>query len=129
MISIVRTRTIFRTERRRFARVYPWCAEATLTILDTACPTAPCAVRDFADCNVKTGEIRLSRRALTCENRVRGLLRHELGHYALRDHAGGTEREADIAAFTVTGRQIRYDRQDVQTTGRGVVPRPAHLPK
>ena len=66
--------------------------------------------------------------------RIEGILRHELGH-AL-DFAGGLsrgiedaapERLADAIARRVFGSVIRYDPEDVQTTGPGITPRPLRL--
>lgn len=61
--------------------------------------------------------------------RIEGVLRHEFGH-ALAFHAGfldHTERDADDVALHVFGDVIRYDRDDVQTIGAGVSPRPLRL--
>lgn len=75
--------------------------------------------------------------------RVDGLLRHELGHTldylvpkAKLDRWGKArgvalastpERRADDIARAVWGDPIRYDREMVQSTRRGVFPRPKHL--
>lgn len=62
------------------------------------------------------------------EANVRGLIRHEFGHIVDPDpDARGREQRADDIAEWVTGRKIRYDAQDVQTTGRGRYPRPRYL--
>lgn len=61
--------------------------------------------------------------------RIEGVLRHELGH-ALAFCAGvpeHSERDADDLARRTLGATIRYDADEVQTTGVGVTPRPAHL--
>jgi hypothetical protein len=61
--------------------------------------------------------------------RIEGVIRHELGH-ALAFHAGvpgHAERDADDLARRTLGATIRYDADEVQTTGAGVTPRPAHL--
>lgn len=56
---------------------------------------------------------------------LRGLIRHELGHVAAAGRAG--EQLADDLAELATGRRIRYDRRDLETTGGGRWPRPLHL--
>ncbi len=62
-------------------------------------------------------------------DRQAGVLMHELAHVSLMfankdDHS---EREADEHAHALWGKTIRYDVEEVQTTGRGVTPRPKHL--
>lgn len=61
--------------------------------------------------------------------RIEGVLMHELGHVALlhRGQRRHTERDADDMARRLFGKTIRYDEEDVQTTGHGVSPRPRHL--
>ena len=61
--------------------------------------------------------------------RIEGVLRHEFGHalaffVVTPDHS---ERDADTVAALVFGAPIRYDADDVQTTGEGVTPRPKRL--
>jgi hypothetical protein len=61
--------------------------------------------------------------------RIEGVLRHEFGH-ALAFHVytpDHAERDADTVAALVFGAPIRYDADDVQTTGEGVTPRPRRL--
>jgi predicted SprT family Zn-dependent metalloprotease len=60
---------------------------------------------------------------------VEGILMHEMAHAILMqmgDHEH-SEREADETAEEVFGKRISYDREDVQTTGTGIHPRPLHL--
>ena len=127
-----RARAIFREECARFVAAFPRSRRirrAYLTIVDAPCfGRGPCAERDLAECFTDTGEVRLLRRALTSESRVRGLVRHELGHICdpAIDRAGREQRADDIAE-RATGRRVYYDRADVQTTRRGRYPRPAHL--
>lgn len=61
--------------------------------------------------------------------REEGVLAHEFGHVYLweTDSADHSERDADTAAEAIFKLKISYDGNDVQTTGRGVRPRPAHL--
>ena len=61
--------------------------------------------------------------------RIEGVLRHEFGHaLAFFTHSPEhTERDADTVAALVFGAPIRYDADDVQTTGEGVTPRPRRL--
>ena len=61
--------------------------------------------------------------------RIDGVLMHEIGHVILiqsgcEEH---TERECDACAEGAFGVAICYDEDDVQTTGFGARPRPAHL--
>jgi hypothetical protein len=129
MITLSRARAIFVSERRRFAKVYPRLARVSLNTYDADCFLAPCKPRDLAQATDDRDGLRvhLLQRALTSEARVRGLLRHELGHLAL--HHGGSEQDADDVAEHVTRQKVRYDKDDVQTTGRGTWPRPKHLPR
>ena len=60
---------------------------------------------------------------------IEGVLCHEFGHailfhYEQMEHG---ERDADKAAEVLFGRKIRYDDELIQSTTRGVHPRPAHL--
>lgn len=61
--------------------------------------------------------------------RIDGVLMHELGHVILiqSGYPDHTERECDACAEGAFGIAICYDADDVQTTGLGVRPRPAHL--
>lgn len=61
--------------------------------------------------------------------RVDGILMHELAHCwcIQHGHPEHTERECDDVARELFGEVIRYDDDDVQTTGEGVSPRPAYL--
>lgn len=61
--------------------------------------------------------------------RVDGILMHELAHCwcIQHGHEEHTERECDDVARELFGEVIRYDDDDVQTTGDGVTPRPAYL--
>ena len=62
-------------------------------------------------------------------DQIDGVLRHEFGHAALffADQMGHGERDADKAAELLFGDRIRYDSDLIQSTARGVCPRPAHL--
>jgi hypothetical protein len=67
--------------------------------------------------------------AMAALDNIEGVLAHEFGH-AILFHCGHwnhTEREADQAAEALFGAPIRYDRNLIQSTTRGVCPRPAHL--
>ena len=65
------------------------------------------------------------------EERMLGLIRHELGHalFLLDGDEDHSEQDADDLAEEVFGTPIRYDRIDVQTIGMGSSPRPRHLPQ
>lgn len=127
LVSADRTRAIFRAERARFAVHYPHVSDASLDLVLSARIRPGAAPRDLAECYPGDLRVRLARGGRTSEARVRGLVRHELGHLALR--GGGSEQDADDVAEEVTGQRIRYDADDVQTTGRGRWPRPRHLPR
>jgi hypothetical protein len=61
---------------------------------------------------------------------VEGLLLHEIGHIAdPTPDAPGAERRADRLAERASGRKVRYDVRDVETTGPGRWPRPRSLPR
>lgn len=63
------------------------------------------------------------------EDRQRGVLAHELAHVSLLQHGDEehSERACDEHAKRLFGITIRYDSDDVQTTGAGLSPRPAYL--
>lgn len=123
--------SIFKTERARFAKVFPRVAEASLVVIDRECPRGyGCALRDYARCDVVSLQIEFSRRGikeLTRANLI-GILRHELGHLAdpIVTKLGAEQRADDIAAY-VTGERIYYDENDVQTLRHGKYPRPRYL--
>lgn len=62
-------------------------------------------------------------------DRAAALLAHELAHAYLVScgDTTHTERQCDATAKRLFGVTIRYDRDDVQTLGPGVTPRPARL--
>lgn len=65
------------------------------------------------------------------EDRLQGLLRHELAH-ALLIQAGDfdhSEAYTDEIAESFFGKPIFYDKQDVQCISGGVRPRPLYLPQ
>lgn len=91
--------------------------------------------RDYAYCQYapRTGAlITFSRKILKAgEHRADGLIRHELAHAILLHNgvAKHSEQDCDDMAERVWGGKIRYDADDVQTTGRGNWPRPCYLPR
>jgi len=109
--------TLFAGERARFARWYPVCAGAWLTLTDEPCPLPPCAGRDYGVANLETLEICFTFRVLTLPRaNVVALVRHELAHLAdPTPHARNAERRADRIAARVGGVPIRYDADRVQT--------------
>ena len=111
-----------------FARRFPEVRGATLTVVPTRCPTSGrCASRDLAW--MEGGHVFILRRALRrSDDVVAGLLADERGHAVdARVHEPGSEQRADDLAELVLGRKVRYDRNNVQTLGRGTWPRPSHL--
>jgi len=109
--------TLFVAERARFARWYPVCAGAWLSLTDAPCPLPPCAGRDYGVANLETLEICLTFRVLTLpRENVVAIVRHELGHIAdPTPNARNAERRADRIAARVGGQMIRYDADMVQT--------------
>jgi hypothetical protein len=123
-------KSIFVQERKLFARDFPRVARTEFVILAQSCSTKKCAFRDLAFAETgRTPRVSLLARALKLSiSNVRGLIRHELGHVAdERVDEPGREQRADDIAEWVSGRKIRYDARDVQTTGRGKYPRPRYL--
>ncbi len=121
---------LFLRERARFARRFPSVAGAGLGLLEEECtPGSPCGFRDVAVADLSEHSVYFVRRALELPTaNLRGLIRHELGHLAdPTPKQAGAEKRADRIAYAATGQRIRYDRDDMQTTGRGRSSRPAHL--
>ena len=87
--------------------------------------------RDLAWYDSRDGTVNLMVQALDGPSgRVEGLLAHELGHALDKDSAlPYAERRADALAKRVLGQPVRYDKDDVQNTLRGVTPRPSRLPE
>lgn len=65
------------------------------------------------------------------EDRLQGLLRHELAHALLMQNGDVNHSEiyADETAEICFGMPIYYDTQDVQCISGGVRPRPSYLPQ
>jgi len=65
------------------------------------------------------------------EDRVQGLLRHELAHALLMQNGDydHSERYADEIAECFCGSPIYYDIDDVQCISGGIRPRPHYLPQ
>lgn len=67
------------------------------------------------------------------EERIRGIVRHELGHACdllfRPDLPGecGSEARADVVAELIWGSPVRYDSWEVQTSSPRGGPRPKHL--
>ena len=121
-----RLRSLFIRERARFSAVYPKAASARLFIVDEP----PATYRDYARAVVgrNSRSIIFLRRSLWLpERNIVALIRHELGHCVDSSSASGAEQRADDIAEFVTGKKIRYDTYNLQTTGKGRYPRPLHL--
>ena len=118
---------LFRRERNRFARHFPWMREALLTVSALSyTPGSPRTFRDLAWCYPRTAHVVFAHRALRLPRRnLVALIRHELSHVVF---PGSSERDTDLLAGRVGGQRIRYDARSVQTVGRGG-PRPAWLHK
>jgi len=124
---------LFRAEREVFSRRFPSAARARLLVVSSRCPghEEVCPARTVASADFGSGEIRFLRRALVLPiEKLRGLLRHELGHLVdPTPDAPGAEQRADDLAEAATGERIYYDAEDLETTLPGRWPRPLHLPR
>lgn len=119
--------TAFRRLRARALEVYP----AFDIVIRMGEPSEFPARRDYAYCiDVKPPAIVYAPKLERADAaRIEGVIRHEFGH-ALAFHVytpDHSERDADTVAAFVLGALIRYDADDVQTTGEGVTPRPRRL--
>lgn len=118
-----------------FARRFPLAPSAhrraPFVIVTRACVARRhCAERDLAYAvpGRRARVVMLARALELSDEHVVGLLLHELGHlFDPTPDAPGAERRADRVARSATGIEIRYDRRDIQTIGRGRTPRPRHL--
>lgn len=122
--------TLFNAERNEFAKYFPKAREAQLAISNRECSIGGrCGLRDLGWAYDGDHTVTLLRRSLTLpDNRIVGLIRHELGHLAdPYINEPGAEQRADDIAEMVSGQQIRYDADDIQTVGRGKYPRPLYL--
>lgn len=130
-MNIAQALRLFARERAAFAQSFPTEIRGVkLVIRDQRCSiNGKCGLRDLAWADRRDRTVNLLLRALSLpENRVVGLLRHELGHLAdpWIDRPGAEQRADDIAEV-VTGQRIRYDLDNIQTIGPGTYPRPLHL--
>lgn len=115
---------VFDLEKRRFARTYPHCADATLSLVDFH-RRSP---RDCARCFTDDLDVQFHPDvvpALTYGQCV-ALVRHELAHCARPDLG---EAATDSLAELVSGEPIYYGADDIQTLDVGVRPRPGYLPR
>ena len=123
--SARRLERIFARELARFSAVYPHLARTRAAITVTPRDRNP---RSYAWCFVSRQEVWFIEKVLDLpDENVIALVRHELGHLA--DPWDDGEQHADDVAEHVTGERIRYDENDVQTTGPGAYPRPRYLPR
>jgi hypothetical protein len=127
-VTVTQLAALFRSLRSQFAGTR--AAGAALVLVDAPCgASSRCGLRDVAWCLPATRTVYMLHRALRfSRSQLEGLLLHELGHIAdpivEQPHR---EKRADAIAHAITGRQVRYDGHDIQTTGRGRVTRPARL--
>ena len=111
---------------QQFSRVWGIDLDVEL-VLDTS-GVYP-KVRDYARTDGNC--IYFSPKILDASNdRIEGLLRHELAHVILMRKGLflHSEVEADAIAEWAFGLPIRYDIDDVQSISRGRIGRPLHLP-
>lgn len=125
-------RRLFRAMRGQFTRLYPVAASTTLEISDASCsPAQTCAWRDVAWASFGDSgrSVHVLRRVLTLpRENIEAVLSHELGHASdPNPRLPWREQRADDIAEDATGKRIRYDRLNLQTTGRGRYPRPLEL--
>lgn len=132
-----RVAAIFATERDQAAQVFP---RLRRVILEKSKAAGKGGARQFAYFDYQDYVLgvapKLERQS---DDRIRALIRHELGHAVESLYAYSTverrigvpiltpERYADAVAKAIWGDTIRYDADDVQTLGKGVSPRPRRL--
>ena len=115
---------VFDLEKRRFARTYPHCDRATLSLVAFRRRSARDCARCFADdLDVQFHPDVVP--ALTYGQCV-ALVRHELAHCCRPDLG---EAATDSLAELLGGEPIFYGEDEVQTLDPGVRPRPPHLPR
>ena len=131
-----RVAAIFATERAQAAVIFPRLRGVILEQSKAAGKGArQFAYFDYQDYILGVAP-KLERQS---NDRIRALIRHELGHAVEALYAYSTverrigvpiltpERYADAVARGIWGDTIRYDADDVQTLGEGVSPRPRRL--
>ena len=120
---------MFLRERRRFARVYPSCASATLNLKTFS----RYHERDCCMAYVSTDRPEIFFHKDVVDRLTRpqclALIRHELAHVCEPDLS---EAATDRLAESISGSPIFYGPDDIQTTSAAacnVRPRPKRLPK
>ena len=117
---------LFREFRADFAAKWGWLRSARFVVSKrTTAPDTKGCKRNLAWADTENMRVFLLRRALSLpQAKIEGLILHELGH--LVDPLA-SEQEADDWAEIATGLRVSYDRDGIQTTGRGRHPRPKGL--
>lgn len=116
---------MFDVEHRRFAKVFPHVAQATLILGGWKRSSG----RDCAKCYPSRLEVHFHAGVLDDLTRAQclALVRHELAHLSDPDLG---EAATDTLAELVTGQCIYYgELDDIQTVAGGVRPRPRRLPR
>ena len=128
-MNLDRLRVMFLRERRRFAAVYPHCADAALGIKKFKRHHE----RDCCMAYVGTDRPEIFFHVdvidLLTEPQCLALVRHELAHVC---EPRWKEAAVDRLAEEISGRGIYYGPDDIQTTSAAacnVRPRPKRLPK
>jgi len=132
-----RVTEIFAIERAEASRIFP---RLRSVILEESKAAGSGGARQFAFYDYFDHVLgvapKLERQS---DDRIRALIRHELGHAVEALYAYSTihrrtgipiltpERYADAIAESIWGDTLRYDADDVQTLGEGVSPRPRRL--
>lgn len=132
-----RVAAIFAKERAQAAAIFP---RLRGVILEKSKVAGKGGARQFAFFDYRDHVLGVAPKLnKQSEDRIRALIRHELGHAVEALYAYSTverrigvpiltpERYADAVARGIWGDTIRYDADDVQTLGRGVSPRPRRL--
>ena len=132
-----RVAAIFATERDQAAQVFP---RLRRVILEKSKAAGRGGARQFAYFDYQDYVLGVAPKLnKQSDDRIRALIRHELGHGVEALYAYSTverrigvpiltpERYADAVAEAIWGDTIWYDSDDIQTLERGVSPRPRRL--
>tara|TARA_R110000751_G_scaffold12475_2_gene42864 strand:- start:3497 stop:3907 length:411 start_codon:yes stop_codon:yes gene_type:complete len=134
---VERVAAIFAQERYQAAQVFP---RLSRVILEKSKAAGRGGARQFAYFDYHDYVLGVAPKLnKQSDDRIRALIRHELGHGVEALYAYSTverrigvpiltpERYADAVAEAIWGDTIWYDADDIQTLERGVSPRPRRL--